>query len=260
MSLDKIGVILLAGSPSSPDIDPEGKLASRAMVDISGRTMIQYVVDALRGSQYVDNIVAIGNVQAGGIDKVLEPAGSMVENITKALPEVGGGEHVLVVCADIPLLTSEAIDDFIENAIKLDAELVYPIIERKVCERAYPGLHRTYAKTGDGSFTGGNITLVKRDFYITYSDTISAAFKARKKPFELARMIGYGVLLRAILAQIIPSIMPVKMLEEAISRLVGAKIVSYNTKYAEIGEDVDKKEDVEAVRTILANRLAVDKQ
>ncbi len=257
MSLVKVGAIVLAGAPASVEMDPEGKLSSRAMVEINGKTMLQYVVDALRGAESVADIVAIGNVSADGLDKVLEPAGSMVDNINRAMPYVAGGDSVLVVCADIPLLTSQAVDDFVQRAIELKADLVYPIVDKSCCQGEYANMKRTYVKTGDGCFTGGNITLVKRDFYTNHADAIARAFAARKHPVALAGMIGYGVLLRFIVGQLIPSVLRVSMLEDAVGRMLGARPKALITHYAEIGEDVDKEKDIEAVRNIIDKRKAL---
>lgn len=257
MSSVKVGAIVLAGAPASVEMDPEGKLKSRAMVEINGKTMLQYVVDALRSSESVADIVAIGDVEADGLDKVLEPVGSIVDNINRAIPAVGGGDNVLVVCADIPLLTSLAVDDFVRRAIELNADLVYPIVDKSCCQGEYADMKRTFVKTGDGCFTGGNITLVKRDFYTNHADAIAGAFAARKKPVALAGMIGYGVLLRFIVGQMFPSVLRISMLEEAVGRMLGARLKALITNYAEIGEDVDKEKDIEAVKNILTKRNAL---
>lgn len=270
MSIYKVGAIVLAGAPPSPEMDPDGKLKSRAMVKINGKTMLQYIVDALRGSETVSSVVAIGCVEADGLDKVLEPVGNIVDNINCAVEElfgnkdsslevpndsnVGGVDSVLVVCADIPLLTPQAVDDFVKRAIDLQVDFVYPIVNKSACQGEYANMKRTYVKTGDGCFTGGNITLVKSDFYANHADAIARAFAVRKKPVALAGLIGYGILLRFLVGQIFPSVLRVSMLEESVGRMLGAKLKALVTNYAEIGEDVDKVEDVKAMCSILDRR------
>ena len=159
---------------------------------------------------------------------------------------------MLIVSSDIPLLTPEAVEDFIERAQKTGADLAYPIIPRSHCERRYPGLKRTYLKTGDGVFTGGNLMLVSRDF-IAKTGRSAGAYAARKQVLKLARMIGIGVLFRVILGQVIPQVLRVSVLERAVSRMLGAKVSAVVSAYPEIGEDVDKPSDLAEVRKYLAS-------
>lgn len=254
MILNKVGAIILAGAPASAEMDPVGVLNSRAMVEINGRPMLHYVVDALRQADSVNDIVAIGEVRAVGLDRVLAPEGSMVDNINRAIPKVESGEYVLVVCADIPLLTAEAVDDFVQRALSLQADLVYPVIDKAHCQGEFAEVKRTFVKTGDGSFTGGNMTLVRRDFFTKHAQTIARAYQARKKPLLLARLIGYGVLFRFALGQIFPAVLKLKHLERAAGKLLGAELRALVTDYAEIGQDVDKADDIRAIGDILKNR------
>ncbi len=163
---------------------------SRAMVRLGDKTMLAWVVDALRASSLIGRIVAVGRVEAEGLDSVVEPGEDLVANIKLGIDSLGGpdvGEaksHVLIVSSDIPLLTPEAVEDFIEQTRPLDAGMAYPIIPRGRCEASYPTLRRTYVSTSDGVFTGGNILLVSREFIAGNWEIISRAYAARKSPFS----------------------------------------------------------------------------
>ncbi|MGB9620585.1 MAG: hypothetical protein ACPL7K_09255, partial [Armatimonadota bacterium] len=155
---------------------------------------------------------------------------------------------------DIPLLTPEAVDDFLERAMKLDADLAYPIIPRAHCEARYPGIKRTYLRTGDGVFTGGNLMLVRPEFVIRNWETIARAHAARKHVLQLARMIGAGVLFRCLAARLFPGLLRVSMLENAAGRMLGARLAAVVCAHPEIGEDVDKPSDVKVVERFLLLR------
>jgi 2-phospho-L-lactate guanylyltransferase (CobY/MobA/RfbA family) len=221
------------------------------MIDIRGKTMLQWVVDALRGSKYVGRITAVGDVSAEGLDMVVPPGESLVDNIKLGIDSLGAMRHALIVSSDIPLLTPEAVDDFVERAINLDVGLAYPILTKASSEAKYPGMTRTYLTTADGVFTGGNIMLVSPEFIEKNWEAVQSAYAARKQVFRLARMIGLGVLLRVIAARFVPSVLRVSMLEQAVSRMLGAKVAAVVSDYPEIGEDVDKPSDLEAVRGIM---------
>ncbi|MCL5102813.1 MAG: nucleotidyltransferase family protein [Armatimonadetes bacterium] len=250
--MDRIDAIILAGAPAGPDLNPSGGLKSRAMIRLGDKTMLQWVVDALRGSQSVGRIVAVGDVDAEGLDMVIEAGPDLVSNIKLGIDALGANGRVLIVSSDIPLLTPEAVEDFIERAEKADVDLAYPIIPRTHCEKRYPGLARTYLRTGDGVFTGGNLMLVSPDFIAQHWDAIADAYAARKHVFKLARMIGVGVLVRVMVGQALPPVLSVATLERAVSRMLGAKVSAVVSAHPEIGEDVDKPSDVEAVRKYLS--------
>lgn len=251
--MQTVDALILAGAPAGPEMDPEGVLTSRAMVDIGGMTMLQRVVDALRGSSSISRIVAVGNVSADRVDAIVEPGGDLMENIRRGLEALSATAPVLVVSSDVPLLTPEAVDDFLDTATKLDVDLTYPIITQESCESRFSGMKRTYLKTADGTFTGGNLMLVKPDFVRNNWDVIADAYAARKQVGKLARIIGLSVLARFVVGQVIPSVLRLSYLEDAVSRLVKAKVAAVVSSYPEIGEDVDKQSDLEAVRRILAS-------
>jgi 2-phospho-L-lactate guanylyltransferase (CobY/MobA/RfbA family) len=249
--MPKVDAIILAGAPSTPDMESPQGYNSRAMIELGGKSMLQWVVDAVGGAPSVGKIAAIGNVNAEGLDLVLEPGKNLVENIKRGIDALGIGEYILVVSSDIPLVTSEAVEDFLQRAMLQKADMVYPILSKSDCEAKYPGLKRTYLRTADGVFTGGNMVLLKPDFVERNWDNIMNAYLARKQVLKLARMIGLGILIRAAFAPIFPGALTVSMLEDAASRMLGAKIAAVVSPYPEIGEDVDKPSDLEAVRKIL---------
>lgn len=251
---DKIDAVILAGAPAGPDMSPHDSLASRAMLYIGGKTMLQWVVDALREAESVGRIAAVGDVSGDGLDAIVKPGEDLVENIKRGIEALDSPELVLVVSSDIPLITAEGIQDFITRAAAMGADMAYPIIPKAHCVKRYPQLQRTYLKTADGVFTGGNLMLMRRAFLADNWSTVAGAYAARKQVFKLARMIGLGVMVRVVVAQAIPSVLQVSMLERAASRMLNAKVAAVVSAYPEIGEDVDKPADLQAVRKILGAR------
>lgn len=247
-----VNVVILAGAPADDGMTAESGYTSRAMVGIAGKTMLQWVVDALRGANCIGKIAAVGDVQADGLDYILPPGGDLVTNIKRGVEMLHSDDLVLISTSDIPLLTSEGVDDFVDRASKLGVDLAYPIISKSACEEKYPGLHRTYVITADGIFTGGNMMLATPGFLSNNWEVISQAYAARKHPARLARMIGWSTLARVLLGQLIPGVLKIDRLENAISRILNAKMAAVISDYPEIGEDVDKLSDLQAVRKILS--------
>jgi len=249
--MSKVNAVILAGATAGPELCPEEENISRAMISLGQKTMLQWVVDALRESPSIDRIIAVGTVSAEGLDEVVKPGESLVSNLDLGIRAAGTSEPVLVVSADIPMLTSEAVEDFISRAAALGVDMAYPIISKPDCEKRHAELKRTYLKTGDGVFTGGNLMLIRPDFIARNWDAIADAYAARKQVVKLARMIGIGVLARLAFAQVFPGALRVSMLENAVSRMLKGKVAAVVSCYPEIGEDVDKPSDLEAVRKIM---------
>src|SRR5512136_1510228 len=84
---------------------------SKAMVDVAGKPMVQWVLDALSAARTVDNVIIVGLTEKMGLNCTkkmyfVSNQGKMVENL-----QAGGRKvkeihpktrHVLLVSSDIP--------------------------------------------------------------------------------------------------------------------------------------------------------------
>jgi len=244
--------IVLAGAPAEAGMTPMAGYTSRGMVEVAGKTMLQRLVDALKESGQVERIIVVGDAAAKGVDTVVPPAGGFLENIMLGLEHAGPGRYVLVSSCDIPLVSPEAIADFVTRAVETGGDFCYPIIPREDCLAKYPRMARTYLKLREGTFTGGNMVLVSPEFMRRNEETIGRAYSARKNVFALAGMIGFGVLVRAALSQLLwPGLLSIAHLERSVGRMLGGEVRAVITPYAEIGEDVDKLSDLQEVERLL---------
>jgi len=245
----------MAGAMADPNMCASGEKISRAMINIGGKTMIQWIIDALNGAETIGNKIAVGEVHADGLDEVVKPGEGFLDNLILGLERCEGADKVLVMTSDIPMLTPEAVDDYVNRAIESGADLCYPIVAKKACLEKYPNMKRTYLKTAEGMFTGGNMMLMSTDFLKKNHELIINAYNARKNPIKLASMIGFGFLFRLVIAQLIaPSILPIHTLEQTLSKALNCKAAAIRTDYPEIGSDVDKPSDLEEVQILLKSR------
>ena len=237
-----IAAVILAGAVADPELQAKYSVKNRAEVPIAGKPMFRYVVDALRASPNVGNICLIGDIQCEGADKVIPSAGSMIDNLVTGMGACEG-EHVLISTSDIPMLTAEAVDDFIGRCGDLSADLYYAIIPKEECEKRFPGMRRTYTRRAEGSFTGGNMAIVSSEFVRKNAEYLRQVFEVRKKPLKIAGLIGVGTLIRAIIAQKVwAGAINLPLLEKTAGRVLNADLKAVQTPYAEIGSDVDHLE------------------
>jgi GTP:adenosylcobinamide-phosphate guanylyltransferase len=246
-ALNEIPAVVLAGAPAEPELKERYSIENRAEVPIAGKQMIRYVLDALVASPHVGGICVVGDIQCEGVDRIVPSAGGLVENLIAGVKACGEGEQrVLVVTSDIPMLTSEAVEDFIARCAETDADFYYSIIRKETAEKRFPGMKRTYARLAEGTFTGGNIFLVSRGCILENADLIREVMAARKSVPRLARIIGLGFLVRALIAQVIwAKALNLPGGERTVGRVFRMRIKAVETPYAEIGADVDKPEHIE---------------
>jgi GTP:adenosylcobinamide-phosphate guanylyltransferase len=245
--LNEIPAVVLAGAPAEPEMKERYSVENRAEVPIAGKKMIRHVLDALADSPHVGSIRVIGDIHCEGVAQVVPSAGGLVENLIAGVEASGEGEgRVLVVTSDIPMLTSEAVEDFIARCAETDADFCYSIIRKETAEKRFPGMKRTYARLAEGVFTGGNAVLVSRRLIAENADVIREIMAARKSVPRLARIIGLRFLVRALIAQVIwAKAINLPGLEKTLGRILRAKVKAVETPYAEIGADVDKPEHIE---------------
>jgi hypothetical protein len=182
--------------------------------------------------------------------QLLPERGDAVENVLLAVEQLPQDEQVLLCTSDIPMLTEEALEALFVAARQREADLYYPIILQENCERAYPGVKRTYVKLRDGSFTGGNIFIVNPKKVLHLADIFKRLVDARKQPTKMLLALGFpGIVLALRFAM---GKLTVPELEKRISKLLKITGAAIICAYPEIGTDVDKDSDLELARRVLA--------
>ncbi|HUV04633.1 MAG TPA: NTP transferase domain-containing protein [Armatimonadota bacterium] len=242
--------VVLAGAPAEPEWKARYSVAYRAEVLIAGKAMAQHVIDALNASSHVGDVCLVGNIQCEGASKIVPPVGSFMDNLVAGVKasEAGVNGRILVATSDIPLVTPEAVDDFISRCVALDADFCYPIISKEASERKFPSMRRTYGRLAEGTFTGGNIVVMNARFPIENAALIREVLDARKSVMRLARVIGLRTLVRAVIAQTLwAKAVDLAFLEKTVGRILNAKVKAVATSYPEIGADVDDLEQIALV-------------
>jgi GTP:adenosylcobinamide-phosphate guanylyltransferase len=248
------GGIPLPGEP----LYPYTLGGNKAMLDIAGRPMIQWVVQALSASKNIDHIIISGINQPLSFTcpkpfTVLPNHSDMLDNIRSAVEHIckenPTAQYSLIVASDIPALTTEMVDWMVGQVNQTPADVYYNTVSRTLMETRYPDSHRTYVKLKDTEICGGDMNAINLGIFKNSKPVWQDLINTRKNPLQQARIIGLDLLVRVMLRRI--------TLEDAaalISRrlgIVGKAIVS---PYAEIGMDVDKPGQLEIIKKDLGFR------
>ncbi len=224
---------------------------SKGAVPISGKPMVEYVIEALRSAKSIDKILYAGDIEILSsikmrVDYSISDAGELFLNFMNALEFFKDESQVLIVTSDIPLIKGYMIDEFLSRCDR-SAIFCYSFVRKEDSEKLFPKAHRTYVKLKEGAFTGGNIMLVNPPFILKNREIIQRVISNRKNPFNLAKLIGLAIILRYITGSL-----DIPTLEAKSSRILGGKTQAVLMEYPEIGFDVDNQTQLKFVEEILA--------
>lgn len=237
---------------------------SKALVDIAGKPMIQWVLDALGNAKQVDNVIVVGLSPKSGVTckkplHFLSNQGRMLSNIVvgveKALELNPKTEYVLVVSSDIPALESHMVDWLVETCMAEKVDLYYGVIPREVMETRFPGSKRTYTKLKDIELCGADIHISHVRMATEHLDLWEELIGNRKSSLKQAATLGLDTLFLLLFRQL--------TLADAVERVtqrIGITGRAIVWEYAEAGMDVDKPHQLELLREDLAKRFPPTKR
>src|SRR5512133_418660 len=238
-------VIILAGGASSDDALAEltgGRLKS--LLEIAGRPMVQWVLDAVDNAPSVGTVVLIGIEDSAGLTcrkplVTLPDLGALMDNIqqgAKTLQELHPEDtHVVSISADIPAINADIVEAMIKQFSPREVDIYYSVVEREVIEKRYPGSHRTFLKVKDTQVCGGDLNCFSKHAALDPNAMWKELISLRKSPLKQAAMIGLGTLILILLRRL--------TLDEAVKRVckrLGITGRAVRVPFAEIGMDVDK--------------------
>lgn len=231
---------------------------SKGLIDIGGKPMVQWVLDALSEAKTVGRVVIVGLSESDGL--TCKKPLSYVPNQGEMLPNIRAGarkiveqnpdaKYCLLVSSDTPAIIGEMVD-WVANGMRIpEDEMLYNVIEKSVMESRFPNSMRTFTHLKDMDVCGGDLTPVAIDVILSNTGPWEKLSATRKSPLKQAALVGFDTLLLLLLRQL--------SLQDAArraSRSLGLRARAQTCPYAEIGMDVDKAHHLEVIRHALEAR------
>ena len=250
--------IVTAGGIPQPG-DPLYEYTSgdaKALLDVAGKPMIQWVLDALERATSIDQVVVIGlptdtGVTCPKVAAYVPNRGGMLENLRASVEkvlELNPTAHlVLVVSSDIPAITSDMVDWAVNTSGESDADVYYNVIPRQVMESHYPTAKRSFTRLKDAEVCGGDMNVLHAKMLLANEEIWERIAAARKNVFKQAALLGYDTLFLLLLRLI-----TLDQAAERVSKRLGLRGRAIVCPYAEIGMDIDKPHQLEILRAELA--------
>jgi GTP:adenosylcobinamide-phosphate guanylyltransferase len=250
--------IVIAGGIPQPN-DPLYTYSNgdaKALIDIAGKPMVQWVLDALGEAGSVDNVIAVGLSARSGVTcrkplYFLPNQGRMLSNIVtgvhKSLELDRKNKYVLVVSSDIPSLKGSMVDWLVQTSMQTKDDLYYGVCPREVMEKRFPDSKRTYTRLRDMEVCGSDINVSHVRMATEHLDMWEQLIGNRKSPLRQAGIIGFGTAFSLLTGRL--------TLEDAVARVgqrIGIKGRAIVWEHAEPCMDVDKPHQLELLRADLA--------
>ena len=255
--------LILAGDRAADDPLAGAFAGRKALLDMNGRPMIDYVLDAVEGAETVGDVYVIANqvkdieqglIKAGRNVKrtrFLEGGASPVNSVLKTIKTLKPAFPVLVLTADNPLLNADVINDFCRKAERTDgADIAVALAQMSRLKSEFPAARRTFIKLKGEGYSGCNLFALMTPTALNAARFWLKVESDRKKSFSMIASFGFGTLLRVVTRTI--------TLDEALikaSRALGAVVRAVMVDEVRVAIDVDKPEQAEQVRKILKEKL-----
>lgn len=221
--------------------------------------MIARVLDALSGSDAVEEVIIVGLPPAAAVQleetllmrsektRMMAGSDSPAASVSAVLQHLESDRPVLVTTADHPLLRADIVDDFLAAAEHSGADAVIGLVPYRYVREAAPDTRRTVTRLRDDQFCGCNLFALLTPQSRHAVDFWRQLEQHRKRPLMIARFLGLGTLLRFVLGRL--------SLDQAMARLstkIGARVGAVLLRHGEAGIDVDKPDDLRVVEALLS--------
>jgi GTP:adenosylcobinamide-phosphate guanylyltransferase len=213
---EPIDAIVLAGTDSNPKRMIEGQ--NKAFLEVGGDILVRRVVEALVQAQTIGKIFVVGPgdrlrdalAEVPGEIRIVEQTGGLLSNAWGAIRaseeqyrKAHGSDDplrpLLFISSDLPLVSSEAVDDFVERCAVEDGKaktgysMLSGVAEEASLKQFYgkgvrEGIHRPYVNFSDCRVRLANI-YVGRPRTLTNQEFLETGF-AHRKAEKLKNVIG----------------------------------------------------------------------
>lgn len=263
-----VDAIVTAGGVPQPGepLYPYAHGQSKALLEICGRPLVQWVLDALSGAETIRQVVVLGLSAAEAAPlhcakplQVFPDQGGLLENVqagvAQALRSEAPPRHVLLVSSDIPAITPAVINWSVTTSLQTDHEAYYSLIPRAVMEQQFPGSKRSFFYFQDGVFTGGDMNLIATRVLGRANRVWTELIASRKNALKQAGLIGWDVL-ALFAARQLTTAQTARLVCQRL-QIDGRLLIC---PHAEVGMDVDKPGQYELVKQFLEKRAARESQ
>jgi GTP:adenosylcobinamide-phosphate guanylyltransferase len=258
-----LDAVVLAGGINTRELYPGYKPGYKALVEIAGRPLISYVLDALNGSPSIGRIGIVGSEghlrPTVGSEYAITPSGdSLMGSILAALSVFPDSPMIALVTGDLPMLRSDMIDQFVELCSRLHGDYSDNLFLSVVSEEHFTGAFAACAKNlnkfRDTAICHGNLILISPSIARNEKamSRINGLYAERKNPISSALAVGLGMGLAYVFGVHIFHALSLRRMAAIASNNFSMGFVPVPFPYPEVAVDVDEPSDYQIAQSVLS--------
>ena len=248
-----VSAVILAGGAVKPELEARFHIPSKGMIPLLGRTAVDFVVDAARSCPRIGKVALAGpeayrtQPVMQRVDAFVPDAGHIPRNLLNAMAALGEEQGTgLMVAGDSPLLTAEALEEFLSQ-VPEDAYLCYPAVTKAAVLQAFPSRAWTFLRLRDSEIVCTNVLFFRASLLKSFEALADRIEVGRRKPWKLAGLFGPWFLTKYLFGQL-----SLASAERRLSKLLGAKCCGVLSNNALLAMDLDDPADLPSVEEFLA--------
>jgi hypothetical protein len=246
-------VVLAGGRPAPGDsLWAETRGRPKALIELAGRPMIRWVLDALAGSTHVDRVVVVGlddPLDTAGGAEFLPDQGSLIDNLYAGISQLRPDRPAAYCWSDIPLVTAAMLDRFIETTPDADLDVNAGLVGKAALQGRYPSADDLWLRFAEGQFIAADFGLFHPRQAARLRPHLEKLAPQRKHAFRQALYVGLPVLARLTLGRL-----SMAGLERHLECRFGLRCHIRIAEDPELGLDVDGPANLAVCRQVLAAR------
>ncbi|MBV8285040.1 MAG: nucleotidyltransferase family protein [Candidatus Eremiobacteraeota bacterium] len=239
--------VITAGGRITGEFAREAGTPIKALVRVRGVTMLDRIVDALRGAG-AQRIAIVGGEEVRAacedrVERVIDEAPTGAENLVKALrawPD--DGEPLVYATSDMPYVDAAAVDDFLRRVP--GGHVALPLAEIGAFEARFPGAPPAGITLAGERVVNGDVFYVPAGMVERIESIAERLFNARKQPWLMARLVSPRILVRFLFRRL-----GIGHLEKHAHDVLGAPAIAVRNCAPELAFDADTVADYRYVST-----------
>jgi GTP:adenosylcobinamide-phosphate guanylyltransferase len=258
-----LDAVILAGGINTRELYLGYRPGYKALVEIAGRPLISYVLDALTGSAGIGRIAIVGSEAdlrpAVGPEYAITPSGdSLMGSVLAALSVFPDSPMIALVTGDLPMLRSEMIDRFIvlcrERVSDYADNLFLSVVPEENFNGAFAACAKNMNRFRDTAICHGNLVLISPSIARNEKamSRINALYAERKNPISSALAVGLGMGLAYVFGVHIFHALSLKRMAAIVSNNFGMGFIPIAFTFPEVAVDVDEPGDYEIAQSVLS--------
>ena len=253
-------IVMAAGIPQPDDpLYAHARGEAKAMIEIAGRPMIHWVLDALGRASHVDEIIVVGLPSKSKLPSskpihYVSNQGQMPANLAAGMEQAVAlnpkTDHVLLTTADFPAITAEMVDWFVETAMQTRADVYAGACPRAVMEKGYAEARPAYIALKDmrvcpAGIGIAHVRVMRGNLRGRWEQLVENGLN----PMRLAGVLGLGLATRLALRSL-----TLEEATQAVSERLGVRMRAIVWNAAEPSIAASAPGHLEILRRLLARR------